>query len=162
MLFAYEDGISKFIKKGINSLPYKKVLEICIRIAKYKKENKELLNYLLFDADDEATYIKNIKEEIEEQFENLNKSNSYLAKKTIRKALRTANKYIKYSGSKKTQVEVLLFYCKTLKNSGIRLSSYTTIGNIYKRQIDNISKSLTMLHEDLQYDYGKELKSLIS
>ena len=35
------------------------------------------------------------------------------------------------------------------------------LSNIYVRQIQKIKKAISALHEDLQYDYGEELKQLI-
>ena len=84
------------IKKELKELPQEVLFNYCLHLAKYKKENKELLNYLLFEANDEFAYIAKAKQEIESQFTDMNLSNTYLAKKTIRKVLRTTNKYIKY------------------------------------------------------------------
>lgn len=149
------------LKKELFSVPAERVLELCLHLAKYKKENKELLSYLLFEADDEAAYIKNVKDEVDEQFQNLNRSNIFLAKKTFRKILRTTNKHIKYSGSKRTEVEMLIYFCKKLKTSGVSLHRSVALTNIYLRQLQKINKALSTLHEDLQYDYKEELKSLM-
>ena len=138
------------------------VLELCLRMAKYKKENKELLTYLLFEAKNEQSYINEVKKLIDEQFEGMNKTNLYLSKKTIRKALRTTNKFIKYSGSKQTEVELLIFFCKKIRRSGISLNANTAMGNLYTRQVRKMTKALATLHEDLQYDYSGEVKSLQS
>ena len=48
------------LQKELKELEQKQVMELCIRLAKYKKENKEFLSYLLFEAHDEKAYIKNI------------------------------------------------------------------------------------------------------
>jgi hypothetical protein len=148
------------IKKELKSLTPDQVFELCMRLAKYKKDNKELLNYLLFEAQDESSYISAIKAEMDEEFESLNKSNLYLAKKTIRKVLRTANKHIKYSGSKQTEVEILIHFCKTLKQTGIPIRRYVILQNLYESQIKKIQKALSTLHEDVQGDYEHDLKSL--
>ena len=150
----------KELKAELETLFPAEVLELCMRLVKYKKENKELLTYLLFEAGDEQLYIKEIQELISEQFENINKSNLYLSKKMLRKILRTTNKYIKYSGSKQTEVELLIFFCKKARQSGIPLRANTALGNLYERQVLKIEKALATLHEDLQYDYSGELKSL--
>ena len=50
------------LKQEITTLTPKQVLDICMRLAKHKKENKELITYLLFEANDEETFIKNIKD----------------------------------------------------------------------------------------------------
>ncbi len=150
----------KELKTELETLSSEQVFDLCLHLAKYKKENKELLTYLLFQAGDEKSYISEVKDLIAEQFDGVNKSNLYLAKKMIRKILRTSNKYIKYSGSKQTEVELLIFFCKKLKNSGIPLHANTALGNMFQRQIQKINKGMASLHEDLQYDYSVELKAL--
>ena len=51
------------IKKELTNLDGKTLQEICLRLAKYKLENKELLTYLLFEAHDESSYISLVKED---------------------------------------------------------------------------------------------------
>lgn len=148
------------IKAELKALPPAQLIDICLHLAKYKKDNKELLTYLLFEAQDEATYVKSAKNHINEQFDEINRSNIYFAKKTIRKILRTTSKFIKYSGSKQTETELLIFFCKKLKHSGISIQSSTALTNLYERQIIKIEKALSAMHEDLQFDYREELENL--
>jgi hypothetical protein len=56
------------IKKELKELPPKKVLDLTLRLARFKKENKELLTYLLFESHDEAGYIKALEADMDEQF----------------------------------------------------------------------------------------------
>jgi hypothetical protein len=56
------------IKKELGELDAKALRDICMRLAKYKKENKELLTYLLFEAHDEAGYVNAVKSEMDELF----------------------------------------------------------------------------------------------
>jgi hypothetical protein len=150
----------KEIKTELSRLHPDTLMELCIRVAKYKKENKELLTYLLFEAGNEKAYINEVKTEMDELFAEVNKSNSYFAKKTIRKILRLTNKHIKYSGSKQTEVELLIHFCKKLKRLGISMPVNSALGNLYFRQYQNIKKALASLHEDLQYDYQEEVNAL--
>jgi membrane-anchored protein YejM (alkaline phosphatase superfamily) len=149
------------IKKELSTLELERILDLSLRLAKYKKENKELLSYLLFNAHDEQGFIKSIKNEIDEQLKEINRSNLYYVKKSLRKILRTANKYIKYSGIKQTEIELRLYFCKQVKDSRIPIQSSVAIINIYNNQIKKIRKVIALLHEDLQYDYSKELEPLI-
>ncbi|MFH2095580.1 MAG: hypothetical protein ABIJ16_07750 [Bacteroidota bacterium] len=151
----------KELKTELSTLHPEQLIDICIRLVKYKKENKELLTYLLFEANDEQSYINGVQDYIDEQFKCINKSSLYLSKKMLRKILRTTNKFIKFSGSRQTEVELLLFFCKKTKNSGIHLYANTALGNLYQRQILKINKALATLHEDLQYDYSYEMKALL-
>ena len=148
------------LKNELGTLSPDKVLALCMRFAKYKKDNKELLTYLLFHAHDEETYIENIKNEIDEKFEEINMSNVYFVKKTLRKILRNTNKNIKYSGSAQTETELLIYFCKKIKNAKIPLNTSVALNNIYLNQIKRINKSVAKLHEDLQYDYKKEIEQL--
>ena len=151
----------KEIKLELGALHPQQLLELCLRLAKYKKENKELLTYLLFEKIDENQYKCNVKLLADEMFEGVNKSSSYQAKKTIRKILRTINKYIKYSGDKQTEMDLLIYFCKKLRKTGFPLRINSALGNIYLRQVQRIRKTLSTLHDDLQYDYAEEIKPLL-
>ncbi|MDJ0647049.1 MAG: hypothetical protein QNJ57_13795 [Flavobacteriaceae bacterium] len=137
------------------------LLELCMHLSKFKKENKELLTYLLFEAENEARYIEGIKEEINKQFELINTSSYYYIKKSVRKILRMVKKYIRYSKNKETEVELLLHYCKVLKEMNPSIYKNRMLLNIFNRQIVLIKKTIATLHEDLQYDYTQELYELI-
>src|SRR5688572_23782080 len=93
----------KEIKTGLEQLTQKELVEACLRLVKFKKDNKELLTYILFEEADEAGYISNVKDSLELLFEDVNRTNLYFAKKTLRKIIRTANKYIRYSKEPATE-----------------------------------------------------------
>jgi len=130
------------------------------RLAKFKKENKELLTYLLFEAQDEQGYIASVKQEMDELYKEVNSSNVYFAKKTIRKILRIANKHIRYMGSPQAEVELLIHFCTQLKATGLPLHKSPVLTNLFQNQVKKINKVLDSLHEDLQYDYRKEVNRL--
>ena len=148
------------IKKELDKLDADRLLELCLRLARYKKENKELLTYLLFEADDEATYVENIKRELDEQFVALPKGNLYFFKKSLRKVLRMANKQIRYSGIKQSELEVRIHFCTLLKNSGIRMDKSPVLLNLYQQQLKKIHATVIKLPEDLQFDYQSAIEEL--
>lgn len=148
------------LKQELLSTSPVKVTELCLRLARFKKENKELLTYLLFEAHDTVAYIENVKTEMDLQFEDMNKSNVYFVKKTLRKILRTANKYTRYSGLANVEIELLIYFCTRMKNLNISINSNTVLSNIYNNQLKKITKTIATLHEDLQYDYLREINKL--
>lgn len=148
------------LKKELKNLSSSDHLNIIIRLARYKKDNKELLHYLLLESENEAFYIEQVKNDITEAFATLNTTSLYLAKKTIRKALRLASKQIRYSGIKETEIEILLFYCQSLLELDLTITDSKVLMNLLNNQLKKIEKSLLSLHEDLQYDYQQELDSL--
>ena len=148
------------IKQELAARKPAQLVELCLRLARFKKENKELLTYLLFEADDEEHYINSVKAEIDTLFTTVNASHLYFAKKTLRKIVRVINKYARYSASKQTEIELRLHFCATLKASGIPFTKNTVISNLYDGQLKKIRSLLATLHEDLQYDYLKDMNAL--
>ena len=149
------------LKKELNILPPNEIVEICMKIVRYKKENKELLHYLLFHAHDEKSYIEEVKKEITSLFKDSIIFSLYLSKKTIRKILKITNNYIRYSKLKQTEVELRIHLCTEIKNAGVLRHADKSLTNLYQRQIEKIYKAMEKLHEDLQHDYLEELKSLV-
>jgi len=150
------------IKQELNALKTNELVELCLRLSKFKKENKELLTYLLFESHDEQAFIKTVEDEIAEQLNEIPRGNSfYLIKKGIRKVLRRTNKHIQYTASKTAEVQLLLYFCKTLKATGIPIKKSTALINLYDAQLKKIKKTLGSLHEDLQYDYLRQLDELM-
>lgn len=148
------------LKQELVSTPSSTLIDLCLRLARFKKENKELLTYLLFEAHDTQAYIQSVKNEMALQFTDINKSNVYFVKKTLRKILRTAKKYIRYSGIAIVEVELLIYFCESMKQLGISINKNPVLLNIYQNQVKNINKALEDLHEDLQYDYQKAVNKL--
>src|SRR6056297_1426300 len=150
------------IKKELQQRNPEELLELCLRLSKFKKENKELLTYLLFESDYETGYIEGLKTEIDQEFASINTNSYYYIKKSVRKILRNVKKYIRYSGNKETEVDLLLYFCKKLKELKPSITRNTTLLNLYERQLLYIEKKITLLHADLQYDYGLQVAELKS
>ncbi|HEX8314199.1 MAG TPA: hypothetical protein VF609_04370 [Flavisolibacter sp.] len=148
------------IKSALKGMEAKELMDVCLRLSRYKKENKELLTFLLFEADDLPAYIKGVNEEVDEIFAGVNTTSVYFAKRGIRKALRTANKYIRYAGDKSVEVEVLLHYCTSFKGLKLSWQKSTLLSNIYRAQLKKVEAALDAMHEDLQYDYRRSFERL--
>ena len=150
----------KELKDELRHYSRGELLDYCLRMAKFKKENKELLTYLLFEASNEAHYIEGLKELIDERFSEINTSNYYYIKKSIRKILREIKKHLRYSKNKETAVELLIYFCQKLALMQPSMNRSIALQNIYQRQLILIRKTIKTLDEDLQYDYGVELDNL--
>ena len=148
------------IKKELQELPPQQVMELCLRLCRFKKDNKELLTYLLFEAHDESTYVESVKQEIDERFEQVNRKSPYYVRKSFRSILSITRKYIRYSGNKETEVEVLLHFCSRLKEFRPDIRQNKRQLNIFLKLSEQIEKKISMLHEDLQYDFYRDLKRL--
>jgi hypothetical protein len=148
------------LKKALSTLVPPEMLEVVLRLAKFKKENKELITYLLYEAQDEEAYIKSIKAEIDLQFSEMNTSNMHLVKKSVRKILRMVNKFSRYSGLKQTETELRIYFCQSLKSSGIPVKKSQVMINLYENQLKKIGMLLEGLHEDIQYDYSESVEAL--
>ena len=148
----------KAIKEELNMRSREELVELCLSLSKFKKENKELLTYLLYDVSDELSFINSIKEEIDLAFKEINRTSYYYLKKSIRKILRNTKKNIRYSKKKQTEVELILFYCNRLKNLSPPISKSIPLTRIFEREILRVEKIVAKLDADLQYDYGNEIE----
>jgi hypothetical protein len=150
------------IKQELLAIPHNELVELLLKLSRSKKENKELLTFLLFESNDIAGYIEGVKIEMETTFLDINVSHVYFAKKTIRKVLRITNKYIRFSGSKQAEAELLIHFCKLVKDSGIKIDKNPALKNLFQNQLKKIEKAMESLHEDMQYDLNKILAPLIT
>lgn len=148
------------IKKELSTLKTPRLVELCLQLAKYKADNKELLTYLLYESEDEEAYRRGIISDMDLMFEEVNTSNVYYAKKGFRKILRTITKYIKYSGNKETEITLLTHFCESMKNSGVPIFKNSVLTNLFDGQVKKIKKAISSLHEDLQFDYASQLEGL--
>jgi uncharacterized FlaG/YvyC family protein len=148
------------VKKELQQLNGKQAAELCLRMARFKKENKELLAYLLFDAGDELAFAESFKQDIGFMVSQV-PSMSYNAAKVLRKVLKQVNKYIKFTASKQVEVELLLSFCRNYVEYVDRKTSYKPLRLILVKQLEKIKKAINKLHEDLQFDYNQEFDTLV-
>lgn len=148
------------MQKELKTCTHGELLAFCIRLAKYKKENKELLCYLMYEAPDEKNYVEHIKSEIDVLFEEINKQNSYTTKKGLQKTVRLLNRYIRFSNERTTEVELRIYFCRKMRSTGIDLNASSIIFNMYEREKTKVNKCLLGLHEDLQFDFKEIVEGL--
>ncbi len=155
-----ETATVKALKDELKHKNANELLELCLKLARFKKENKELLTYLLFESHDEERYVLGVKNEIDVLFEGINTKSYFFIRKSARKILTSTKKYIRFSKKKETEVELLLYFCVKLKNFKPSIKNSPRLQNILTTQVKLVEKLLTTLHEDLQYDYRLELDKL--
>lgn len=148
------------IKSELSSKTQKELIEICLRLSKFKNENKELISYLIGYERREDDFVADCKQDIEDLFQSVNTSSVFLAKKTIRKILRNINKWSRISGQAATQIQLLMFFCECMQKLNIEINDSQVLHNLYQNQIKKARKLLVKLHEDLQYDYLQILDEL--
>ena len=132
------------------------LLEAVLRLARFKKDNKELLTYLLFLSENEQGYANCLCEEIDEQFS----STPNAHKKTLRKLIRWMDKCLRFSGIKETEAQVRIHFCRALKASDTPYFSNKVMTNMYHGQIKKIHAAIDKLHKDVKYDFLHELENL--
>jgi len=151
------------LKKELAELPAQRLSELCVALAKYKKDNKEFLDYLLFKSHDNAGFVTEIKTEIDGHFLELRgQPNLYYVKKSLRKLLRIITKYCKYIGDKAIAAELHIYFCIKVKESGIPIQKNQLLVNMYEQQLKKIHTWISTLHEDIQGDYSADLEKISS
>ena len=150
----------KELKTELQDRSQSELLALCLRLGRFKKENKELLTYLLFEANDENRYIESVKEYMDVEFKNINTKSYFFMRKSMRKILTNTKKFIRYSKQKETEVELLLYFSRKLKQFSPSIFKSKALANMFQRNMDFVEKKISLLHEDLQYDYRHEIDKL--
>ena len=148
------------LEKELKTRPPKEVLDICLRLAKHKKENKELLVYLLYGNSNEQEYIREVKEKLDVLLGEINRKTVYTTKKGLQRTVRNMNKLIRYSKNKQSETEIRIYFCSRVQEMRIPLNASAVIKNLYDREIGKIRILYAKLHEDLQLDYRAALEAL--
>ena len=148
------------IKSELKEKSSDELMALCLRLGRFKKDNKELLTYLLFEAQDEQGFVNLLKEDIDDLMDEINTNHLYYMKKGLQKIVRSLNRSLRYSGQKQTEVEVRIYFCEKIRETGIAIERHSTIHNLFLREIKRIEKALSGLHEDLQADYQVEIEDL--
>lgn len=148
------------IKKELKFKSQDELVAIINRLATFKKENKELLTYLIFESENEESYRDHIREYMDAQFKEIKTGRSNWTKKGVRKLLRETKRFIRYSPHKDTEVELLLHFCELLSSQPKWLKRNHVIRSTYEKQLEIAEKRIGTLHEDLQYDYMQHLEEL--
>ena len=151
----------KQLKDELSHRSSNDIKELCLHLARFKKKNKELLTYLLFECQDEESFIQTLKQEVDIQFDAINTNSFFYIRKSIRKILSSIKKHIRYSKKKETEAELLLYFCKKMKIFKPSINRSTRLLNIFDTQVRMIKKAIEKLHEDLQYDFQLELDELL-
>lgn len=147
-------------KKEIAKLDNKHLAEICIRLAKHKTENKELLNYLLFFSYDNELYIEDLKQDIAIVFNHL-PIGEYASTVQLKKLILRLNKHLKFVADKSREAEIITNFCHTfMEHINIR-SHYSPLIQVLYRQFSKLNKVILKLDEDLQFDYQQPTEEIL-
>lgn len=145
------------LKKELKNKTEEEKLQLILQLARFKKDNKELLTYCLFEAHDENGYRELLKESLHASLAQANQGHLYYVKKTIRKSLRNLKKQIRYSGQKETEAVMLIHFCATIQEFFPKeVSKSNQLQNMIAKQKELAMKAISSLHPDLQYDLKKE------
>ncbi len=144
------------LKKELAKLDHEDLLDVCVRMAKFKVESKELLTYLLMKADDEIGYAEELCNEIDEQLSTPGK----IQKKALRKVVRWMDKSVRFSGDNETELRVRIHFYRRIKDQRISFGGCRVSENMIAIQLKKIDQAIEKVHPDLQFDYNQQLAGL--
>ena len=150
------------LKKELKYRSQEQLVDYCLAMARFKLESKELLTYLVFESENEVTYIESVKTYITISFNEVNTLSYHYIKKSVRKILRQVKRFIRYSKKKETEAELLIFFCKELGEMRPSYKRNTVLTNTYNKQLELAQKAIVKIHEDLQYDFNLMIEELES
>lgn len=149
------------LKKELGALDRTELVNICARLARYKKENKELLAYLLMYADDPMLYAEKVKPMLDEPFDAPYHS-AWAFSKRLRKALRSITKYQRFTGSLRGEAELSIYLLQRCDADWRAKVNHAGIQRIVLRTIAKTADLIQKMEEDYRSDYTEILNELKS
>jgi hypothetical protein len=149
------------LKKELGHREKKELIEVILRLGKLKTENKQMLAYLLVYNDDPLLYAEDVKKEMDELFSDIS-AHYYYSTKTLRKILRVAGRYRRFTASDRGETEVLLHFIRKYTEVIDSRTSYKPSLALATRVLTKLHKLIQQLEEDLQYDYSREYNTAVS
>lgn len=143
------------LKKALVQLPHDELLDVCLRLTKFKIDNKELLTYLLLKSHDEPAYAEGLCDEIDRQFRDQPPH-----KRMLRKIVRWMDRCLRFSGNKETELQVRIHFCRCVADIAPKMKRCRVTANLYATQLSKIEKTLDKVHPDLQFDFRREMAGL--
>ena len=148
------------LKRELEGLPQPELVRLCLRLAKYKLETKELLDYLLWSSEDPIQYANEFKTDVLLPFDSVF-TGSYLFTKSLRKSLRLIAKYTRFTGSKQGECELLLAFVEAFFHHYQRGFHTAANAKIIFRCLKKAAANINKLHEDIQADYTENFNTLL-
>jgi hypothetical protein len=148
------------LKKELSELSKPDLIKLCLRVAKLKRENKELLAYLIFDSDDPLFYAQKLKPEIKEVFEQPFQ-HGYHFTKSLRKTTRLITKYYRFTSNKQGETELLLYLVDQFHLSWRYEYRYQALGKVIFRCLEKAQANLKKIDEDFRADFEHPIAELL-
>lgn len=149
------------IKKELQELSQKQLVEICIQLAKARKENKEQLDFMLLKSHHLFQYEIDLKAEIDTQFEIFTYYKYYQLIKPLKAYVNSVLKQISYSKNPSFELEIIIYLCKQFFRFNDDESIwFYKINIIYDSLARKIEPRFKKLHEDEQFDYRVKLEEI--
>ncbi len=147
------------LKKDLANCTDKQLVDHLLSLARLKKENKEMLSYLLGYGGRPLEYGEVYKSLIDDCFTDISE-NPYFAKKTLQKIKRIISKYYRFTSSRQGEAELyahfLEGFCKHI-HPDTRHKQVLGIGIFALKKLNAIA---AQVHEDISGDVLKELDRL--
>lgn len=156
-----KSGSLQEIKRELKELPHEQLMELCVQLLRYKKENKDYLDFLLFEAHNKTGFADRARSEVSEEINAIDKgANLYYVKKSLRRILRRLVKYCRYLDDKALAAGLHIHFCACLKDSGIPFEQSKHLVSLYLQELKKIDQFIAALHPDLQGDYTREVEAI--
>jgi len=148
------------LKKELSYRSEQEIIDFCVTLIKFNRENKELLNYLLIDEVEKEVFLNEIKITISANFLDINFRSYHILRKSVRKILKLTKKYIKLINEPIKELTLLIHFNQELISCLPKLKNYPSIENYFISNIKKMESIVAKLHPDLQYDYINDINEL--
>ena len=155
-------GLAEIRKELIHQSP-DELIELVLRLARFRQDNKALTGYWLFNRQDPNQFLQQVHIALEDGFRTLNFSSGYWVKKGLRKWQRQVNLYGRICGEAWMQADMQSYYVWICLRAQSRLAEPLYLASLVaaaeKKRLSFVKKLDADLQHDLQRQFERWIKS---
>lgn len=153
-------GLADIRKELIHQSP-DELVELVLRLARFRQDNKALAGYWLFDRQNPTEFLRQVHQALDHGFDELNFSTGYWVKKGLRKWQRQVNLYGRICGEAWMQADMQSYYVWVCLRAQKRLSDPNYLAPLLasaeKKRVTLVKK----LDDDVQHDIQRQFERWI-
>lgn len=152
------------IKQALQQATPNELRDLCVRLARFKQDNKQLLHYALFYQDRPEVFIEEVNVRLKEAVETFNYSHAYWVKKGLRKWQRQVNLLGRISGEPWVQAKLQGMYALACYEAASKVAATEVLTNLCAQATKKFYAQVAKLEADWQHDltrtFERSMKSL--
>lgn len=150
------------IRKELAHQSPAELMELVVRLARFRLDNKALIGYWLFDRTNQAQFLAQVHLALDEALASMNFSSAYFVKKSLRKWQRQVNLYGRICGEPWMLADLQGYYVWTCLRAQKKVMYPDYFVELIRAAQRKFNTLLLKLEPDMQHDMQRQFERWIN